>query len=187
MKKRRAIGTAILLFAVCGTIGIWWDQRVESRYNKEIKSAARQYGIEPALVKAVVWRESKFNPSARGTKGELGLMQLQENAAQEWADAEQVGGFLHEHCRDARTNIFAGTFYLSKLMKRYRHTDNAVPYALADYNAGRGNVLKWNSGAAATNSALFVEQIGFPGTQKYVNTVTRRYRLYRLLARIGLS
>lgn len=187
VKRRRTIGLAILFFVACAVVGFWWEQRVESRYKEEIRSAAKQYGIDPALVKAVVWRESKFNAQARGTKGELGLMQLQENAAQEWADAEQVAGFLHEHCLDPRTNIFAGTFYLSKLMKRYRKTDNAVPYALADYNAGRGNVLKWNSGAAATNSALFVEQIGFPGTQKYVRSVTRRYQLYRLLARIGLN
>jgi soluble lytic murein transglycosylase len=166
---------------------LWWEQRVESRYNKEIKSAARRYGLEPALVKAVVWRESKFNPLARGTQGELGLMQLQSNAAQEWADAERIETFVHEHCLDPRTNTLAGAFYLSKLLKRYAHTDNPVPYALADYNAGRGNVLKWNTGTAATNSSAFLEQVGFPATQKYVGSVMRRHRLYRLLARIGLD
>lgn len=62
-----------------------------------------------------------------------------------------------------------------------------MPYALADYNAGRGNVLKWNDGAAATNSAVFIEQIGFPGTREYVAAVTWRHAFYRLLARIGLS
>ena len=56
--------------------------------------------------------------------------------------------FAHEHCFDPGTNTLAGTWYLRKLMRRYAQTDNPLPYALADYNAGRGNVLKWNQGAA---------------------------------------
>ena len=46
---------------------------------------------------------------------------------------------------------------LSKLLRRYTKTDSPLPYALADYNAGRGNVLKWNGGEAATNSVLFID------------------------------
>jgi len=68
---------------------------------------------------------------------------------------------------------------LKKLIKRYAQTDKPVVYALADYNAGRGNVLKWNMGEAATNSAVFIEQIGFPGTKAYVKSVMRRYEKYR--------
>jgi soluble lytic murein transglycosylase len=80
----------------------------------------------------------------------------------------------------------AGAWYLKKLLKRYRQTDDPVPYALADYNAGRGNLLKWNSGSAATNSSVFIQQIGFPGTKDYVRSVMRRRGLYRWLARLGL-
>jgi len=68
---------------------------------------------------------------------------------------------------------------LKKMLKRYAQTDNPVPYALADYNAGRGNVLKWNAGEAATNSAVFIEQIGFPGTKAYVKSVMQRCEHYR--------
>jgi soluble lytic murein transglycosylase len=106
-------------------------------------------------------------------------MQIQEAAAQEWADAERIEGFDHEQCLDPGTNTLAGTWYLKKLLKRYMLTDNPVPYALADYNAGRGNVLKWNHGLAATNSAVFVDQIGFPGTKAYVKSVMGRYAHYR--------
>ena len=130
-------------------------------------------------MKAIVWRESHFHPGARGLAHELGLMQVRAEAAQEWADAERVRNFEHEHCLDPATNTLAGAFYLRKLLKRYATTDNPIPYALADYNAGRGNVLKWNSGAAATNSAAFTSQIGFPGTREYVRSVTRRYEKYR--------
>ncbi|MCU0772570.1 MAG: lytic transglycosylase domain-containing protein [Verrucomicrobia bacterium] len=160
--------------------GWWWKQRrLEKSQDEPIRAASERYAVDPALVKAIVWRESRFRPAARGTAGELGLMQLQAIAAQEWADAERIGGFQHEQCLDPRTNTLAGAFYLQKLLKRYRNTDDPVPYALADYNAGRSNVLKWLTGAGATNSAAFIEQIGYPATRDYVRVVMQRSRRYR--------
>src|SRR6185295_2164523 len=152
--------------------------RLERSQDGPIRAAGQKYGVEPALVKAIVWRESRFNPRAQGRAQEIGLMQIREEAAQEWADAEHLPHFEHKDCFDAGTNTMAGTFYLKKLLRRYTKTDNPVPYALADYNAGRGNVLKWNSGAGATNSAEFIEQIGFPMTKDYVRSVMRRYQHY---------
>ena len=178
----------IALLVVGGAmIYLWREERREERYTPQIRVAAGRYGVDPLLVKAVVWRESRFNPNARGTSGEIGLMQIQEIAAQEWADAEHNLGFIHTHCFDPGTNTLAATFYLAKLLKRYSKTDNPVPYALSDYNAGRGNVLKWNNGAAATNSVAFIEQIGFPGTRVYVKSVMRRREIYRFLSRFGLE
>lgn len=185
MKPRRIV--VLLLLLAAGGIPLWWwcEGRLERSQDVPIRAAARRYGIEPALVKAVVWRESHFHPNSRGRVGELGLMQLQEDAAREWADAEHVTGFVHEQCFDPLTNTLAGTWYLRKMLRRYTQTDNPMPYALADYNAGRGNVLKWLSGAAATNSQAFIEQIGFPGTKRYVQTVLERYAYYRPIFRDG--
>lgn len=185
MKRRRLILFA-LLFLVAGTaLYFWREEEREKRFFPQIQAAARRYQVDPLLVKAVVWRESRFDPGARGSHGELGLMQIQEIAAQEWADTERLPDFDHARCLDPGTNTMAATFYLAKLLKRYAKTDNPVPYALADYNAGRGNLLKWNGGAAATNSAVFIGQIGFPGTKHYVQTVMRRHALYQLLAKLG--
>jgi len=64
-------------------------------------------------------------------------------------------------------------------LRHYSQTDNPLPYALAEYNAGRGNVLKWLDGQAATNSAAFLAQIGFPSTRAYVLAVSDRYQYYR--------
>jgi soluble lytic murein transglycosylase len=158
---------------------LWWEGWLERSQDQPIRAAARRYGVEPALVKAVVWRESRFHPHARGKAGELGLMQLSDVAAQEWADAEGVRPFEHEHCLDPATNTLAGTWYLGKLLKRYRQTDDPVPYALADYNAGRANVLRWSTNSAATNSAAFLEQIGFPATRAYVTEIIARAERYR--------
>jgi len=178
--KRLRWTFALVLLVVGGSAGYWWwATQLERSQDGPIRAAAQRYGVEPALVKAVVWRESRFNPQVRGRAQEIGLMQLMEEAAQEWADTEHIPGFVHEHCFDPRTNTLAGTWYLRKLLQRYRQTDNPVPYALADYNAGRGNVIKWKHAAAATNSALFVRQIGFPATRDYVVKVMARAVKYR--------
>lgn len=185
MNWRRSLLLAGLLVAGGGGVYWWWEAWLERSQDVPILAAARRYGVEPALIKAVVWRESRFHPHVRGRAQEIGLMQLQEEAAQEWADAERVAGFAHTDCFDPGTNTLAGTWYLRKLVQRYTRTDNPLPYALADYNAGRGNVLKWIGGAGATNSAVFIEQIGFPGTRAYVKAVLRRYEHYRPIFKVA--
>jgi soluble lytic murein transglycosylase len=160
----------------------WREHRLELRYDEEIQAASARYKIDPTLVKAVIWQESKFNAKAVGTSGEIGLMQIREVAAMEWADAEKMWNFDHKQLFDPASNIHAGAWYLSKLLKRYPQTDNPIPYALADYNAGRTHVLRWNKGAAATNSAVFLEQMDYPGTRKYaVNVMAKQKRYARQL------
>ena len=186
--KWRWLRPILVLLLVGGPGAYWWWQgRLERSQDGPIRAAARRYGVEPALIKAIVWRESHFHPGARGRAEEIGLMQLQEEAAREWASAEHLETFVHEHCFDPGTNTLAGTWYLRKLLRRYAQTDDPLPYALADYNAGRGNVLKWNQRAAATNSAAFIGQIGFPGTRDYVRSVLRRYAHYRPVFRPDTS
>ncbi len=156
----------------------WRFARIEFSQDKNIIAASQKHGVDPALIKAVVWRESKFDPAARGTKGETGLMQIMENTGLEWAGEERVPMFSTLTLLDPQRNIDCGTWYLRKLLGRYRMTDDPVPYALADYNAGRGNVLKWMKGSGTTNSQMFVEQIGFPATRHYVRTVVKRREKY---------
>lgn len=182
MSRKRRIRIIVLLVGllVVAWFRIWWLGRLERSQDVPIRAAAKRYGVDPALVKAIVWRESRFNPRARGNAQEIGLMQIREDAAREWADSEHIRDFDHEHCVDPYTNTLAGTWYLNKLLHRYNRTDDPVPFALADYNAGRGNVLKWNTNSAATNSAAFREQIGFPGTKAYVLAVEERCRRYRV-------
>ncbi|MSR65901.1 MAG: lytic transglycosylase domain-containing protein [Pedosphaera sp.] len=160
--------------------GIWWFRNwQQSRHDSAILSAAVRYQVEPALVKAVVWRESGFKAEVRGKAGELGLMQIREPAAREWAVAEKIAGFQFEHLLDSGTNTLAGTWYLARLTRRYSHTDNPAAYALADYNAGRSHVLQWNKDGAATNSSAFLAGMTFPGTKRYVLTVQQRREIYR--------
>jgi soluble lytic murein transglycosylase len=156
----------------------WRRMHLESSQDNNILAASRKHGVDPALVKAVVWQESRFNPRARGSKAELGLMQIMENTGREWAGEQRVLSFSEETLLNPVENIDCGTWYLGKLLRRYRKTDNPVPYALADYNAGRGNVLKWIKNDAATNSTVFIEQIRFPSTREYVRNVISRREKY---------
>lgn len=174
--------TFLVVFAIVDLVLIfWWRTSRTTQFDGEIKSAARRYNIDPALIKAVIWQESNFRPEVRGKAGEIGLMQVREDAAFEWAEDEKMPleRFSHEEITDPSMNIQAGTYYLSKLMRRYTKTDNPIPYALADYNAGRTHVLRWKKGAAETNSAAFLAQMDYPGTRKYALAIMERYKLYK--------
>src|SRR2546425_61469 len=109
MMRRRRVALLVLLCVVgCDALYWWWRVRRDRIQEVPIRAAAERYGVEPALVKAIVWRESRFNPAVRGRANEIGLMQLQEASAQEWADAEHIPWFVHEHCFDPATNTLAG-------------------------------------------------------------------------------
>ena len=141
--KPRTLLIILILLLIDGAVLWWWrGSKLEHSHDGVIRAAAAQYDVNPALVKAVVWRESRFNHKARGTSGELGLMQIREAAASEWATAENFSDFHHSHLLNAKSNVLAGTWYLKKLMGRYLHTDDPVAYALADYNAGRSHVQR---------------------------------------------
>jgi soluble lytic murein transglycosylase len=180
MRKRKWLWFFLALALVDGLFIVWWaTQKKEHRYDDEIRAASTKYGVHPALIKAMVWKESRFDADARGSAQELGLMQIREPAAMEWAEAEKRTGFEHKDLLDPRLNTLAGTWYLRKVMRRYLHTDDALPYALADYNAGRTHVLRWNKGSASTNSAAFMAAMDYPTTKQYIVDVTARFQHYK--------
>ena len=179
MKRYWPFGLALLLL-LDGIVLFWWLRRKpEQRFDSYILTAARRYEVEPSLIKAVIWQESRFDPQARGRAGEIGLMQIRSLAAKEWAQAERAPELTAENLAHPSTNIHIGAWYLAKLLRRYSKTDNSIPYALADYNAGRTHVLRWSQGAGLTNSAVFLQQMDFPGTQRYVAAVLERQKHYR--------
>jgi soluble lytic murein transglycosylase len=185
VKSLWPIVICVLLAVDAAAVWFWMESRAELAIDPLVHEAAMKYHVQPALIKAVIWKESRFNPDARGLAGEIGLMQIMGDAASDWSKAENIVPFHHEHLTHPGSNTMAGTWYLRKALERYTDADNCLPYALAEYNAGRGNVLRWNKGAAATNSRLFIKQIDFPGTKSYVLSVMTRYAEY--LPEYGIS
>ena len=171
----------LLGIIILGLLALWtdrWRTHRESSQDTVILAAAAKHRVSPALIKAVVWRESWFNPRAKGGSGEIGLMQIMKDTGSDWARAERVPFYFRERLFEPAKNTECGAWYLSRLLSRYSHTDNPLPYALAAYNAGPGNVSKWCTGAGSTNSTVFLKQMTFPGTRKYVETVTQRFQHY---------
>ena len=171
----------ILTVIVIDLAALWWWRAYQLDHSQDatIIAAASIYEVDPALIKAVIWRESRFNPKARGAAGELGLMQIRDVAAGEWAKAEGITNFHHNQLIDSKSNVLAGTWYLKKAISHHQHTDKPIIYGLAEYNAGRSNVLKWNSGDAATNSVAFIEAIEFPSTRDYILSIQEKRKKYR--------
>ena len=156
-----------------------WQRFREHRYDQIIGAAAAKHAVDPALVKAVVWRESRFDADANGRGGEVGLMQIMKATAEDWAAFEGNKAFRPSQLYDPAENVQCGAWYLKRLLRRYRGTDDPIVYALAAYNAGPTTVMKWSKGAGATNSAEFLKQMDYPGTRKYVGSVIKRYHYYQ--------
>ena len=107
--KRRGLLLLVGLVLALPLLVWWWHWRLEHSQDRPILAAARRYGMDPALVKAVVWRESGFNPRALGRAGEIGLMQLMDAAAQEWAETEHAYPLPEEHLFHPATGKRHGT------------------------------------------------------------------------------
>lgn len=101
-----------------------------------VHAAAQAHGVDPMLINAVIWVESKFERRARGPAGSLGLMQLMPKTAA--GLAKQLGRKRDSY--DPDFNIHAGTLLLAHLLERF---DGDVTLALAGYNRGAGTVAKW--------------------------------------------
>ena len=177
-RRARIILIVIALLLLTFLARQWRLAHLESSQDKNILSASRKYGVDPALIKAIIWRESRFDPDVRGSKGEIGLMQIMPATASDWAGAQRLRPPSDFSLRSPARNIDCGAWYVGKLLRRYPSADDPVPYALADYNAGRGNVLKWLKAGAVTNSAVFTDGIGFSSTRQYVRDVIARRARY---------
>ena len=163
------------------------------RYDPIIQDAARQRGVDPMVIKAVVWRESRFRPGKVGLDGERGLMQITDAAAREWVKNEKVASFIPSDLFDPKVNIEAGSWLLARSLHRYEGKDDPLPFALAEYNAGRSRVAKWtrdkeNPAPAGPGSGVNSQQlqanIDIPSTKNYIETVQDRVQFYHRRGRL---
>jgi len=165
-----------------GAIAWWtWQERQRERqFDVLIRAVTQAYdNIDPLLVRAVIWRETNFDPTELGRAQERGLMQVTPLAGKEWAVAMKKNDFTPEQLTDPRIGIEAGVWYLSRALKRWSHTENPIPFALAEYNAGRSNALRWVHPHMPENAEAFRERIDFPTTKRYILLIEEKYREYQ--------
>jgi soluble lytic murein transglycosylase len=147
-------------------------------YDGIIAAAGREYKVDPKLIRAVIWRESHFNRRCIGARGESGLMQVTPNAAREWAAAAREPIPSRQDLLKPEINIRAGTWYLRRAIQRWSAKANPLPYALAEYNAGRSNVLRW-AARDQDDPNVFWNEITYPSTRRYVRDILSNYRRNR--------
>jgi soluble lytic murein transglycosylase len=145
----------------------WYERmRYPLRYQEFVRTHARNYGLDPAFLAAVIYAESKFDASARSASGAIGLMQLTPSTAKGIALRTGGSAFRVADLDNPEINIRYGSWYLRHLFAKY-HDERLV---LAAYNAGQGNVDEW---------VAHGKSIQFPETNAYVDRVEELQRVYR--------
>ena len=156
----------------------WISPARFQQYDKMITSVASEHQLDPMLVKAVVWRESRFDRDKVGSAGERGLMQVSPKAANEWAREYKVANFNLEQLFDPKTNLEAGSWYLRRAVEHWQSESEPLPFALAEYNAGASRAQRW-VGANGITTNEFLGNIDFPATRQYVKSILDRYAFYK--------
>ena len=144
----------------------WYERiRYPLRYEQVVRGHARNYRLNPALLAAVIYTESKFDANAQSAAGAIGLMQLLPDTAK--GIATRTGGkrFVVSDLTDPEINVRYGAWYLRHLLDRYGDERTA----LAAYNAGQANVDRWKAAGVG---------IQFRETRYYVDKIERIKKIY---------
>ena len=145
----------------------WWERLwYPLRYEQIVRGHADNYSLDPALLAAVIYQESKFKANARSTSGAIGLMQLLPDTAKGIALHTGGSAFRVDDLYDPEINVRYGAWYLRHLLRKYRDERSA----LAAYNAGQDNVDRWRRNG---------QEIQFSETRAYVDRVEQLKEIYR--------
>ena len=142
------------------------------RHDDIIRQQAEDKDLDAALIAAVIYEETRFQPRT-SPAGAEGLMQVTPETAMFIAERSGATSFRLGDLGDAQINISYGTFYLRYLIDRY---DGDERLAIAAYNAGASNVDRWL--AEADDDELDLEDIPFVETREYVDDVEERRKEY---------
>ena len=140
-----------------------------------IRQQAAQKHLDPALIAAVIYAETKFDPRSSAAGAE-GLMQIMPETALFLAHRSGATTFTTSDLATPQVNIAYGSYYLRYLLDEYHGN---VTDALAAYNGGESNVDRWIAAARAQGHGLTVDEIPFPETRAYVAKVLSAEGKYR--------
>jgi peptidoglycan lytic transglycosylase len=181
-RRRTALALVIAAAAIGGGVALWFGPGEDAlreftlplRHEDVIRQQARDKDLDPALIAAVIYQESKFRDQTSHA-GARGLMQITPETAA--FIAKRSGGvrFTQEDLAKPQINIAYGSYYLRYLLDHY---DGDVEPAVAAYNAGQTNVDRWVSRAGGRKS-FGEDDIEFPETRNYVDQVKQHRTDYR--------
>lgn len=149
-------------------------------YEDIIEKYSNKYGVEKSLIFAVINVESRFNENAISSKGAKGLMQIMPDTAIWLAEKSGIDEITEENYYEVENNINLGTWYLAYFLEKYDEKE----LALASYNAGRGNVLKWLNDERYSDDGKTLHTIPFEETAKYVKKIEVLQKGYEIIFKI---
>lgn len=170
MKKIKISSLKILLIIIV-LIVMFLNFSYPQFYKEEVERYSSIFNVDKYLIFAIVKTESNFDKNATSEKNAKGLMQILDSTGEEIFNELRVA----DKYRDLyipETNIMAGTYYISNLLKIYGSYEKAI----AAYNSGMGNVNQW-----IEKDGEFRENILFNETQNYLNRVEKYHMVYKLL------
>lgn len=146
------------------------------RHDDIIRQQARDKGLDPALIAAVIYQESRFRPR-ESAAGAQGLMQILPSTAKYIATKSGGTQFTTGDLAAPQINIAYGSWYLRYLLRTYGGDEMT---ALAAYNAGEGRVNQWLHGSGKNGGRIAdTREIPFAETRKYVENVLAARKQYR--------
>jgi soluble lytic murein transglycosylase len=145
------------------------------RHEDIIRQQAADKGLDPALIAAVIYEESRFRDQTSHA-GARGLMQVTPATAAFIARDSGGTAFTSDDLATPQVNIAYGAYYLRYLLDRY---DEDAELTVAAYNAGETNVNRWIEQAGGLEDFQPEEDIPFPETDSYVDNVIERQAEYR--------
>jgi soluble lytic murein transglycosylase len=144
-------------------------------YTAVIKQQAHEKHLDPALIAAVIFAETKFDPRTSAT-GALGLMQIEPATARFLARRSGGTTFEITDLASPDINIRYGSYYLRYLLDRYGGDETL---ALAAYNGGETNVDAWLAKAHSAGVPFTISSIAFAQTRAYVTRVEKAQVSYK--------
>jgi soluble lytic murein transglycosylase len=145
------------------------------RHDDIIRQQAAEKGLDPTLIAAVIYEESRFRDQTSHA-GARGLMQITPETADFIADRSGGVRFEQEDLATPQINIAYGAWFLRYLIDHY---DGNETLAIAAYNAGQSNVDGWVERAGGLDSFDAAADVPFPETRAYVENVQERRGEYR--------
>jgi soluble lytic murein transglycosylase len=185
--RRRRYGALFVVLALMGGLG--WaiatgagplgeavrEITLPLKHEDIIRQQAREKDLDPALIAAVIYEESKFRDQTSHA-GARGLMQITPATARFIAKDSGGTAFTQADLATPQVNISYGAYYLRYLMRRYDGHEGLVAAA---YNAGETNVDKWLARAGGADDFDIPDDIPFPETRHYVDGVLEHRDDYR--------
>ncbi len=156
----------------------FWQMLFPLPYKDEVFVNARERGLDPWDVAALIRQESEFNPGARSRANAYGLMQLRPATGRMLGKHEGMRAVPTSLLLNPGVSIKLGTEYLRQQLASW---DGDLFRTLAAYNAGPGRVHQWLMSSNYREPAEFVESIPFTETREYVQAVFRNADIYREL------